>query len=89
MSLAIGKWRRLQQAASCQGTFSILAIDHRGPLRRALDKESPGIDVDEALSALKQDMARRSARCRRPCCLIPKRVPDSAWPAARWAETRR
>ena len=59
MSLTIGKWRRLQQASSCQGTFSVLAIDHRGPLRRELDKESPGVDVDDGvLSELKQDMAR-------------------------------
>jgi tagatose-1,6-bisphosphate aldolase len=58
MSLTIGKWRRLQQASSCQGTFSVLAIDHRGPLRPTLEAESPGIDVDDALGALKQDMAR-------------------------------
>lgn len=58
MSLAIGKWRRLQQASSCRGTFSVLAIDHRGPLRRTLEQESPGIDMDQALGALKQDMAR-------------------------------
>lgn len=58
MSIAIGKWRRLQQASSCQGTFSILAIDHRGPLRRTLEKESPGIDVDDVIIALKQDAVR-------------------------------
>ena len=58
MALAIGKWRRLQQASSCQETFSVLAIDHRGPLRRTLQKESPGIDVDDALTAWKQDAVR-------------------------------
>lgn len=35
-TLSLGKLRRLQQAATAGGTFAILAIDHRGPLRRAL-----------------------------------------------------
>ncbi len=58
MSMSIGKWRRLQQTASSQGTFTVLAIDHRGPLRRTFQSETPGIDVDDALTALKQDVAR-------------------------------
>jgi len=36
MAMTVGKWRRLQQTAGPAGTFSVLAIDHRGPLRRAL-----------------------------------------------------
>ncbi len=57
MATAIGKWRRLQQTAGGRGTFCILAIDHRGPLRRALASELPaGGDVDDTLTAIKLDI---------------------------------
>ena len=58
MPLTLGKWRRLQQTASERATFSILAIDHRGPLRRALQKNSSGQVPDHALTALKLDVVR-------------------------------
>jgi tagatose 1,6-diphosphate aldolase len=57
-SLALGKWRRLQQAASEQGTFTVLAIDHRGPLLRALAQLAPAIAPDTALAELKEDIVR-------------------------------
>ncbi|HIG29369.1 MAG TPA: DUF2090 domain-containing protein [Verrucomicrobiales bacterium] len=58
--ITLGKWRRLQQAANSSSTFSILAIDHRGPLRRALDdQDGPGSGTDENLSSLKIDVVRR------------------------------
>ena len=58
MSITIGKWRRLQQTASSRGTFCILAIDHRGPVRRALEKEAAAAISDERLTELKQDVVR-------------------------------
>jgi tagatose 1,6-diphosphate aldolase len=61
MAMTIGKWRRLQQNASPTGIFSIVAIDHRGPLRRALEKESPQGKTNEALTALKRDIVRQLA----------------------------
>ena len=61
MAMTIGKWRRLQQTAGPAGTFSVLAVDHRGPLRRALGKESPEGETDEALTALKSDIVRHLA----------------------------
>lgn len=61
MAMTVGKWRRLQQTAGPEGTFSVLAIDHRGPLRRALGKESPQGTTDEALTALKRDIVRHLA----------------------------
>ena len=59
--MTIGKWRRLQQTASPAGTFSVVAIDHRGPLRRALEKGSPQSGTNEALTALKKDIVRQLA----------------------------
>ncbi|MFC1633449.1 tagatose 1,6-diphosphate aldolase [Planctomycetota bacterium] len=61
MTMTIGKWRRLQQTAGPRGTFSVLAIDHRGPLRRALEKESPQGKTNQALTALKRDIVRQLA----------------------------
>ncbi len=61
MAKTIGKWRRLQQTAGPEGTFSIVAIDHRGPLRLSLEKESPQGKTNEALTALKKDIVRHLA----------------------------
>lgn len=58
MSMTIGKWRGLQQTTSPVGTFSVVAIDHRGPLRRALERQSQEPVSDEALTVLKQDIVR-------------------------------
>lgn len=62
-TLALGKWRRLLQAAGDHGTFTVLAIDHRGPLRRALSRLGPAVDVDldTALAELKEDIVRELA----------------------------
>lgn len=61
MSLSLGKWRRLRQATSQRGTFTILAIDHRGPLRRTLAPRFAAGDLEAALSALKVDIVRELA----------------------------
>jgi tagatose 1,6-diphosphate aldolase len=57
-SVSLGKWRRLHQAASDRGTFTVLAIDHRGPLHRALAKHASGNNPDVALAELKEDIVR-------------------------------
>lgn len=58
MIVSLGKWRRLQQATSARGTFTVLAIDHRGPLRRKLAAALPAEAVDDALAGLKEDIVR-------------------------------
>ena len=58
MGLSLGKWRRLQQATCRRGTFAVLAIDHRGPLRQALVREDASMDADQALVSLKRDVVR-------------------------------
>ena len=55
--LSTGKVRRLQQCATDRGVFSILAVDHRQSLRRALDPDAPGAVPDRALVAFKQGVA--------------------------------
>ncbi|MCP5523279.1 MAG: tagatose 1,6-diphosphate aldolase [Verrucomicrobiales bacterium] len=60
-SVSLGKLRRLQQAATPEGTFAVLAIDHRGPLRRALAKVGGVTDVEVALVELKRDIVRTLA----------------------------
>jgi len=51
---SMGKMRRLQRCATGRGVFSILAIDHRNNLRRALNPADPAAVSDEALVAFKQ-----------------------------------
>lgn len=58
MDLTLGKRRRLQQAASPAGTFTILAIDHRGPLRRELAKGTTDAALAATVVAVKQDIVR-------------------------------
>jgi tagatose 1,6-diphosphate aldolase len=58
MMVSLGKWRRLQQATTPRGTFTVLAIDHRGPLRRKLAAALPPEAVDGALAGLKEDIVR-------------------------------
>jgi len=55
-SPGLGKLRGLQQCATPQGVFSILAIDHRGNLRRALNPSDPGAVPDEELVAFKREV---------------------------------
>jgi len=71
-TLTIGKWRRLQQTAGSTGTFAILAVDHRGPLRRSLEQESPHGKTDEALTALKKDIVRHLAPATTAVLLDPE-----------------
>jgi tagatose 1,6-diphosphate aldolase len=54
--MTIGKIRRLQQCASPDGKLVILAVDHRGSLRRALNPSDPAAVSDEALIAFKREV---------------------------------
>jgi len=72
MAMTIGKWRRLQQTAGPRGTFYIVAVDHRGPLRRSLETESPQGKTNEALTALKRDIVRHLAPATSAVLLDPE-----------------
>lgn len=85
-ALTVGKWRRLQQTAGSTGTFAVVAVDHRGPLRRSLEKESPQGKTDEALTALKKDIVRHLAPATTAVLLDPETaagqcVADGSMPA--------
>lgn len=71
-TLTVGKWRRLHQTSGPRGTFSVVAVDHRGPLRRALEKESPEGKSNEALTALKRDIVRNLAPATTAVLLDPE-----------------
>jgi len=86
MVMTVGKWRRLQQTAGSTGTFAVVAVDHRGPLRRSLEKESPQGKTDEALTALKKDIVRHLAPATTAVLLDPETaagqcVADGSMPA--------
>jgi tagatose 1,6-diphosphate aldolase len=51
-----GKIRRLQQCATPDGKLVVLAVDHRGNLRRALNPRDPSVVSDEALVTFKRDV---------------------------------
>jgi tagatose-1,6-bisphosphate aldolase len=77
MNRSLGKTRRLQQATGPRGTFTVLALDHRGPLKRKLAQE-PGIqDVDAMLREVKQDTVRHLGRQATAVLLDP----ESGWEA--------
>lgn len=72
MALTLGKQRRLQQATSPRGVFTVLALDHRGPLRRRLTNAGMAGDVDEAVGAVKQDVVARLAATSTAVLLDPE-----------------
>jgi tagatose 1,6-diphosphate aldolase len=67
-----GKMRRLQQCATDRGVFSILAVDHRQSLRRALDPQNPDGVPDEALVAFKQGVTAHLALAASAVLLDPE-----------------
>lgn len=57
MALGIGKIRRLQQCATADGQFIILAMDHRGNLQRALRPDDPGSVSYAEMVAFKREVS--------------------------------
>jgi tagatose-1,6-bisphosphate aldolase len=61
MDLSIGKLRRLQQCATPDGFFVIMALDHRNNLRRALNPGNPESIGYAEMVAFKQEVVRALA----------------------------
>jgi len=55
--LTIGKLRGLRQCSDASGALSLLALDHRNNLRKALRPDSPGEVPDPELTAFKVEAA--------------------------------
>lgn len=53
-----GKFRGLQQCATARGAISVLALDHRNNMRRALNPQAPDTVSDADLMAAKQAITR-------------------------------
>ena len=56
MMLSIGKRRGLAQCSTPRGTFAVLALDHRGNLRRALNPQNPEAVSHGEMVAFKQQV---------------------------------
>jgi tagatose-1,6-bisphosphate aldolase len=50
-TLTVGKLRGLRQCSDKRGTLSLLALDHRNNLRKALKPEAPAEVEDRELTA--------------------------------------
>ena len=70
--LSIGKYRGLQQCATGRGAISVLALDHRGSLQRALRPGSPGKVLPEEMIAFKQQVVRAVAPAASAVLLDPE-----------------
>ncbi len=60
-TLTPGKWRGMRQTSSTRGTFCVLALDHRGSLRRALHPEDQSATSHEEMVLFKQEVIRTLA----------------------------
>ena len=70
--MTIGEIRRLQQCATPDGKLVILAVDHRGNLRRALNPRDPDAVSDEELVAFKRDVVAALAPAASAVLLDPE-----------------
>lgn len=60
--ISIGKLHGLQRISSSLGTITVLALDHRQNLRRALSPTNPSLVTDDKLSRFKLDVLAGIAR---------------------------
>ena len=70
--LTIGKLRGLRQCSGPRGTLSVLALDHRNNLRKALRPEAPGEVSDDALIAFKREAVTELAEAATAVLLDPE-----------------
>lgn len=70
--LTIGKLRGLRQCSDPRGTVSVLALDHRNNLRKALRPEAPGEVSDGALIAFKREAVTELAQAATAVLLDPE-----------------
>jgi tagatose 1,6-diphosphate aldolase len=70
--LSIGKWRGLQQCATPRGALAVLALDHRGNLRAALNPAAPETVSPEALTAFKEQVVAALALASSAVLLDPE-----------------
>lgn len=72
MSYPIGKIHRLQQCATPAGHFVILALDHRGNLRRSLNQAAPELVSYDSMVEFKQQVVEKLAGAASAVLLDPE-----------------
>lgn len=70
--IKIGKYRGLAQVSSVNGILSILALDHRNNLRKALNPKNPSSVPDMELIQFKQSVVKNVARYASAVLLDPE-----------------
>jgi tagatose 1,6-diphosphate aldolase len=60
-ALTIGKWRGLQQISNEENIFTIVALDHRGSLKRAMNPAQPEAVTYQQVVEFKLDVTRALA----------------------------
>ena len=70
--LSIGKCRGLQQCATQHGTLSVMALDHRNNLRRALNPGAPETVAAAEMIAFKQQVTAALAPAASAVLLDPE-----------------
>lgn len=71
-TLSIGKLRGLQHCATAHGALAVVALDHRGSLRRALHPEAPDSTTPAEMIALKQEIVAALAPATSAVLLDPE-----------------
>lgn len=55
-TIGIGKYRGLQRCSTLKNTISVLALDHRQNLRKAMNPQNPDLTTDAELIGFKRDV---------------------------------
>lgn len=71
-TISIGKFRALQQCSTPNGAISVLALDHRGNLRTAMNPSSPDSVSAQDLTAFKQQVVAALAPAASAVLLDPE-----------------
>ena len=72
VTLSLGKWRGLQQCSTARGALAVMALDHRGNLRQALNPAAPDSVPPGDLSAFKQQVVSALAPASSAVLLDPE-----------------
>ena len=72
LTLTVGKLRGLRQCSDKRGTLSLLALDHRNNLRKALKPEAPAEVEDRELTAFKREAVAALAEAATAVLLDPE-----------------
>ena len=70
--ISYGKYLNLQKCSTRNGALSILALDHRNNLRKALNPQDPASVKNETLTDIKLDISSNLSGCASAILLDPE-----------------